>query len=389
MNRSSTTVEENVLLAARAEAAAWITRLHGPERTEETEAGFRRWLAERPENAAEFEGLTEVWSLVGGLPARGAPRMTKWNGSELARDESDSPRKSLAPILAYAAVAVLAIGTLLFGAHRFWVAPVYSTAVGEQRIIMLRDGTRVWLNSDTQLRSVYNSNERRVQLEHGEAFFEVVHDPKAPFVVAAGEHQVTALGTSFVVRRESSQTEVTLVEGKVAVAKSAGASAFIPTQEEVTERGGSAQVAETNEGERRTVDGETTKIGKESGDAVTLRSDLHEPASGSNEPIILQPGEKLILAASHVERFEVPRIEAAIAWRRGEVMLDDTPLAKAVAEMNRYNAVPIVIDDADIEALLISGLFHTGDSRDFALTVARLHGLEVETRKDAIHLKSR
>ncbi|HEY8510139.1 MAG TPA: DUF4880 domain-containing protein, partial [Steroidobacteraceae bacterium] len=47
--------------AARAAAAVWVARLHGPNRTREAEAGVRRWLAEDPEHAAAFELLTDTW----------------------------------------------------------------------------------------------------------------------------------------------------------------------------------------------------------------------------------------------------------------------------------------------------------------------------------------
>jgi len=52
---------------SRIEAACWIARLHGPYRTSQVEAGFRRWLAERPERASAFELLTEVWEKAGQL----------------------------------------------------------------------------------------------------------------------------------------------------------------------------------------------------------------------------------------------------------------------------------------------------------------------------------
>ena len=67
----------NTQLAARAEAAAWITRLHGPQRSAEMEAGFRQWLDERLENRIEFEALTDIWSAVGNLPADSAPRLER------------------------------------------------------------------------------------------------------------------------------------------------------------------------------------------------------------------------------------------------------------------------------------------------------------------------
>src|SRR5689334_5602715 len=76
----------NRKLAARAEAAAWITRLHGPNRTHEMEAGFRQWLSESEENRSEFEGLTDIWAAVGAAPATGAPRLERWEHSAESRE---------------------------------------------------------------------------------------------------------------------------------------------------------------------------------------------------------------------------------------------------------------------------------------------------------------
>src|SRR5688572_10870905 len=47
----------------RAEGAAWLARLHGPGRTRDVEAGFRRWLAESPAHAEDFEFLSDVWDM--------------------------------------------------------------------------------------------------------------------------------------------------------------------------------------------------------------------------------------------------------------------------------------------------------------------------------------
>jgi transmembrane sensor len=64
----------------------------------------------------------------------------------------------------------------------------------------------------------YTEHERRLDLQQGEALFEVAKDPARPFIVIAGDRQVRALGTAFVVRRDERQLAVTLIEGKVAVA---------------------------------------------------------------------------------------------------------------------------------------------------------------------------
>lgn len=88
---------------------------------------------------------------------------------------------------------------------------------GEYRLV-LADGTRVWLNSESRLKYpvAFHGNERRVYLE-GEAYFEVMKNNEMPFVVVSGKTAVEVLGTSFNVRAYSDETCIytTLVEGKV------------------------------------------------------------------------------------------------------------------------------------------------------------------------------
>ena len=57
------------LRAISAQAAVWVTDLHGPERSPALEAGVRRWLAEDPRNAQAFELATEAWQRSSNLPA--------------------------------------------------------------------------------------------------------------------------------------------------------------------------------------------------------------------------------------------------------------------------------------------------------------------------------
>jgi len=335
------------VLVARAEASAWITRLHGLDRTPEMEAGFRRWLAERPENAQEFEGLTEVWELLGaGASSRAAPRLGRWERSAEARElqalrahGASSSRPGPRPRrwhkgLALAACAVLALAA--FGVWRLDFEPTYATAVGEQRVVRLDDGTRISLNSDSRLVTAFGATERRVRLVRGEVLFEVARDTGRPFVVDVDGHSVTALGTSFVVRRDDLRVAVTLIEGKVAVASA------------------------------------TTR--------QPSRSQAHAPE-------ILKPGERLILSASAPSRLDNPRLEAVTAWRRGEVLLDDTPLPEAAAEMNRYDATAIVIDSPRAERLIVSGLYHTGDSAGFAHSIARMYGLRVVEHDGRLYVR--
>jgi transmembrane sensor len=199
------------------------------------------------------------------------------------------------------------------------------------------------LNSDSGVIVSYRRGERRVRIDHGEAFFEVAKDASRPFRVRAGKRQVEAVGTAFAVRREPQQLTVTLVEGRVAVSglNMSGASATAAVRE-----------------------------GEPPADRITLTAGqrLTVPQSGS---------------APQLDR---PRMDMATAWMRGEVILDGTPLAEVIAEMNRYDQRRLVIDDPTIATVRISGIYHTGNSELFAAMVARLYGLGVRHKDGHIHL---
>ena len=315
-------IERSSQRMARAEAAAWIVRLHGPHRSAELEAGFRKWLAADPENGRQFERVTEAWDAGSTLPVAGLPRVHHPRAARPSRS------------WALAAMILLVFGIAAWGVNDFWLNPSYGTGIGEQRLVRLDDGSRMAMNSDTRIRVTCCEFERRVRLERGEAYFEVARDPARPFIVVAGEHQVTALGTAFVVRHDASRTAVTLVEGKVGIRQQQGASpaAEIPV-------------------------------------------------------IVLSPGQRLTFTGGATPQLDQPRIEAVTAWRRGEVVLDRMMLADAVAELNRYDKRMLIIDDPDVAALRISGIYHAGDSQGFAETVARLYGLHVSHEGDRIHLR--
>jgi len=83
-------------------------------------------------------------------------------------------------------------------------------------------------------------------------------------------------------------------------------------------------------------------------------------------------------------------MDQLLAWTRGEVVFDDLSLAEAVAEVNRYSAVPIVLaGPSALAALRVSGQFRTGDAAGFARAVAELHGLVVRDRPDGLELSGR
>ena len=225
----------------------------------------------------------------------------------------------------------------------------YTTSVGEQTTVLLKDGTRMSLNTSTRVRVELASAQRSVRVVEGEALFEVAKDPLRPFVVQVADREVVALGTVFSVRlgptdEVSDTLAVTLIEGQVSV----------------------------------------RSANKESGKAVEAR------------PVLLSPGDRLRLnepsgkdakiAQRATMQMDRPFVDQLLAWRRNEAVFDNVPLSDAVAEMNRYSRQPIVLAGDSSKALRISGVFRTGDNVAFARAVAAVLGLVVHDRQDRVEL---
>ena len=137
-------------------------------------------------------------------------------------------RHSLAFLLKWTAVVLLMVGNVGYFTYNFAgrskkpLSREVAVLKGDKIIVMLTDGSRVWLNSDTKLTypEQFVGNERRVALE-GEAYFEVKSDPEHPFYVSAGDLQVQVTGTSFNISAYPSDEEVitTLDEGQISIGR--------------------------------------------------------------------------------------------------------------------------------------------------------------------------
>src|SRR5579872_6768768 len=211
MNQGDNRTQTAPSAAACADAAAWIARLHGEDRTSSVETGFRRWLAASAEHRAAFEMANEIWLRAEHLP------------KSPSRDEL-KPRHRGLVIPRPWAVAATVLGAVLVIAISIAVRsfdPGLATRVGEQRTLTLEDGSRISLNTASRVHVHYDRAARRVDLDQGEAYFEVAKHPQWPFIVTAAGRQVVARGTVFLVRRDDASVSVTLVEGKVTVAPAA------------------------------------------------------------------------------------------------------------------------------------------------------------------------
>ena len=184
-------------------AAQWINRAQSSQWTAQDQRQLDAWLGQDTAHRVAWLRLKSVWDRADRLAAvRGvqSPRTRRW---------ASPVRWSVA-----AAVAMLAV--LL---NMPWWGPGtrYTTEVGGREVVALSDGSRVELNTHTELRAQVDPSLRHVRLDKGEAFFDVKPDPAHPFVIYAGDHKVVVLGTKFSVRQERERLEVAVLEGKVRV----------------------------------------------------------------------------------------------------------------------------------------------------------------------------
>jgi len=306
--------------AVDAEAAAWVARLQSSHRNAATEAALKAWLSADVARREAFERATEIWALIPGAAAFDDDVDATSPGP--AQSRPWSRHRMVAQVFALAASLLLIVGGLTWWmVHR----PVaYVTSRGEQEVATLTDGSRIALDTDTALKVDYRPDVRRITLDHGEAMFDVAHNSRRPFIVAAGDKRVRAVGTSFIVRRIGGDVEVTLLKGKVAV----------------TEVGAP----------RKT-----------------------RPA----KPTMLAPGERLIADNDASPVIDTPSIDTVTAWRRGQIVFDRTPLAGALSELARYGGPEVTVPDPRLAATPVSGVFSTNDTAEFATAIARLHGWRV------------
>lgn len=255
-----------------------------------------------------------------------------WEAAAEARPASskrlDAKRRALV-LGGGAAAAAAAIGSVV--AFRTWAPVRYQTGFGEQRTLALDDGSQVTLDTNTAIRVGFGGQRRSVDLLSGRAHFVVAKDPTRPFVVTAGERQVIAVGTAFDVAREGNNVSVVLVEGKVVVRRA--------------------------------------------------------PVEGPSET--LEPGDRVTFRPDALARQDRPDLSAVTAWHTGQAVFDDDTLSEAVAELNRYQRRPLVIADASVGAMRISGSYRTGNSEAFAKSVSALLPINVSETPSQIILRER
>jgi transmembrane sensor len=206
------------------------------------------------------------------------------------------------------------------------------TVRGEQRSLALEDGSVMQVNTDSAVSYAFSATERRVELQRGEAFFDVKRDPSRPFIVKAGASEVQVVGTQFSVRRAADRTDVVVTEGRVNVVPNAGFLASLMPKVELT------------------------------------------------------PGHRLRLARDNQLKVSAVDAAQATAWRTGSIAFDNTSLEEVVAEVNRYASTQVVVEDPRLKARVLSGRVRIGDLETFLSLLKVQFGIEAVERNGTIAL---
>jgi transmembrane sensor len=111
-----------------------------------------------------------------------------------------------------------------------------------------------------------------------------------------------------------------------------------------------------------------------------------EAPSQAPEPRVftLSPGQRLTFARGDIPKLDNPPIDKVTAWQRGQIILDHTPLADAVAEMNRYSPIQLEVQNPQAANTQVTGIFRIGDSSDFAHAVAATYNLTIVEQQHKI-----
>lgn len=288
-------------------AARWVARrAAGLSSAESTE--LERWRAASPTHASAFRAAEQARTELDWPAQAGA---TDEILCGLERRVRTRRRRQVAFGGAVAAALILGFVSL-----RPPAAPEYArsevaavSAVVVQRVPrqVLPDGSVIDLREGAEVAVEFSEAFRRVTLLRGAAHFAVAKNPTQPFIVKAGDVEVRAVGTEFVVDFAPAAVEVLVTEGRVAV-ETRSEAAPIPLL-----------LADLSAGRR-----------------VAVTSDR-----SGNRPA--------------VEELSAEELSERLAWRVPLLRFAGTPLVEVAAQFNQHNFHQLVLAEENLAGLQLSG----------------------------------
>lgn len=319
-------------------AADWAARIDKGPLSPEDDARLEDWLAGDPRRRGSFMRMRAVALQSERAQALGS----SYDPDNFVATETGAPtetKRRATPLFSRrrvlwmgggAAVAASAVGAL--GLSLLMRGTSYETRRGEVRVVTLEDGSVITLNTNSQVRVRYDDTRRLVQLDEGEALFDVAHDAGRSFIVEAGGTFVRAVGTSFTVKRlGAAPIEILVREGVVEVSR--------PQAPAPVRMAANTRMVATD-------------------------------AASALRPASLAPEE----------------VTRELAWREGRIAFQGETLARAAERFARYSDTRIIIDDPAVGREEITGLFAANDPVSFARAAALSLDLEARVGPGEVRL---
>jgi len=299
------------------EASEWMVHLGSEECSADDTAAWLRWCDASPENLQAFQSLQRDWrdldALKGIQPASAA-----------MAGVSHSARWRVAAAVVFALLVGATVTYWISGRHK-----VEELAAAQSNdTATLSDGSSVVLGARTTVDVDFRGSERHLDLSEGRAYFKVQHDARHPFVVRAGEVNVTAVGTAFDVRREKDRVTVVVEEGVVQVASKAH-----PGVPPVTWKA-------------------------EAGYQLAYSTREHTATIARIDP------------------------STALRWRTGELAYVWEPLGAVVADVNRYSSRRITLTDEHLASMHFTGTVFASSVDDWLKAIQQAYPLHVRQTPD-------
>ncbi len=294
-----------------AQGLEWLVILWSGEASAEERAAWQRWLAAHPDHE-------RAWQQVQRIDTRLMDMAPEASALALARSGRLAGRRKALRLMGWAALGAGVAGLAAQGLPWRAYAADYRSAVGERRELILDDGTRLTLNSDSAVDIAYTAEARRLILRRGEIYIETGHGPAAagrPFFIATAYGDARALGTRYSVEQQRDRVRVGVHEGVVEIRPSRG---------------------------------------------PALRLDAGQSAVFTPLAAQLMPGA----------------LQQSPAWLRGQLVAERLRLADFLEQVGRYRR-GVIRCDPQVADLVVSGVYALDDTDRILASLARALPLRV------------
>ncbi len=303
-----------------------ITRILSNEAKPAEKEKFQQWLDHNPDEEQYFQDLKEAWEQDTQDGRRAASHLfdeetgLKKLRSKIEKVESKNKRQKETPYFRRnhfagwkiaASVVLLAAVTSFIVVKNYWAPSEtnYATAALEQRIITLPDGSVVHLNQNSKisLRKGFSGSTRTIHLT-GEAFFQVKHNAKKPFIIHTEDAVIKDIGTSFNVKDGDN--------GKVIVAVKSGSIAV--SNNEVTNR----------------------------------------------KATILKKNQVAEVQKDHISTIKHASVHNYLSWMNGQIVFKKTPFNRVITQLDHIYGIHCSLSDSSLANLKLTAYIQNTSMND-------------------------